>query len=126
VVARSAPPPSSSERQDERGAAEPPGTLGRRENGPPENAATSERASRAYSDGVKLFVAGRLGGARQKFRESLRLWPGYALPHRGLGLLHEREGDRVRAVREFEKYLRLAPRANDAAKIKERIRRLGG
>jgi hypothetical protein len=85
-----------------------------------------QRARVAYQEGVKLFVGGQLASARLKFREAIRWHQGYASPYRGLGLLYEREGNRAKAVRVLKQYLKLAPGASDAAKIRDRVERLGG
>jgi regulator of sirC expression with transglutaminase-like and TPR domain len=47
-----------------------------------------------------------------------------AAPHKGLGLVYERQGNRSRAASEYRRYLRKAPRAGDAAAIRARIDKL--
>ncbi|HUS67532.1 MAG TPA: tetratricopeptide repeat protein, partial [Kofleriaceae bacterium] len=65
-----------------------------------------------------------LSDARARFQAALKISPRYAPAHRGLGLVQERSGQTARAILSLETYLRLAPRAADAAAIRARINRL--
>ncbi|WP_428263837.1 protein kinase domain-containing protein [Haliangium sp.] len=85
-----------------------------------------KRAAALYGDGVSYFVKGEHAAAQLKFREAVELAPGFAKPHRGLGLVYEATGQDKRAVRSFRTYLRLAPKASDRDAIQQRIKRLGG
>jgi serine/threonine-protein kinase len=78
-----------------------------------------------YQAGAKLLISGDIPAAKRKFRTSLSVVRGYAPAYRGLGLAHERTGDRASAVRAYKNYLRLAPRAKDAESIRTRMARLG-
>jgi serine/threonine-protein kinase len=88
--------------------------------------ADREAAKALNQEAVSMFVKGQLGPARSKFLKATRLSPGFALPHRGLGLVYERQGNKSKAVRSLKRYLKLSPKARDAASIGKRIKRLGG
>jgi serine/threonine-protein kinase len=83
-----------------------------------------ERGRELYREAIRLTASGNRAGAKQKLRESLAANPGNAAAHRALGVIYEGDGAGRRALREYRRYLRLAPRARDAASIKERIARL--
>ncbi len=84
------------------------------------------QAQALYKEGVGWYVKGQHGVAQRKFREALSLMPGYAKPHRGLGLVYEATGEREQALRSYRTYLRLAPTAKDRDHIQQRIAKLGG
>jgi hypothetical protein len=77
-----------------------------------------------YREGARLYLAGNIAAARGKFQAALSASPRFAPAHRGLGLVYERSGQKVKAVRSLQTYLRLAPSAPDAASIRTRIDRL--
>ncbi len=83
-----------------------------------------ETARSLYKQGLQRFVAGDVGGAIELFNKSKAKDSGYAPAYRGLGMAYEKRGDRSRARRAFETYLKLAPRAGDAAQIQARLERL--
>jgi eukaryotic-like serine/threonine-protein kinase len=87
----------------------------------PTKAAT---AKSLYKEGLKKFVAGDTEGAIALFDKSKAKDSGYAPTYRGLGMAYEKRGDRKRAAKAFETYLRLAPNASDAASIRTRLERL--
>jgi regulator of sirC expression with transglutaminase-like and TPR domain len=77
-----------------------------------------------YRDGARLYLDGKLDEARRVFQTAVDLAPRFAPAHRGLGLVYEREGQRARAIRSWQAYLRIAPDAPDAPLIRARIERL--
>ena len=90
-------------------------------------ATTNERALCAGADvAEELDPAG--GVARMELFAALysaiEASPRFAPTHRGLGLVHERAGQKALAVRSLETYLRLSPGAPDEAAIRARIERL--
>ena len=71
--------------------------------------------------------SGRPDLAVKEFRKALEINPGHAIGHLNLGvtLAHDL-GDKAQAVKEFEKYLQLAPHAENAEQIRQEIRNLKG
>ena len=94
-------------------------------------AAAARKVNRAkakvlYKQGMKQYASGNRSAARASFAGALKLRPGYSSAYRGLALVHQRLGSNAKAVRYFKKYLRASPRAKDADKIRQRIKKLGG
>jgi predicted Zn-dependent protease len=58
------------------------------------------------------------------YREAIARDARFAEPHRGLGTLHYQAGDRPKARRAFEEYLRIAPDAKDRAYIEGLLKEL--
>jgi serine/threonine-protein kinase len=81
-------------------------------------------AKSLYKDGLQRFVSGDAAGAIDLFEASLAKNKGYAPAYRGLGMAYEKRGEKKRALRAFETYLRLAPDASDAATIRARMEKL--
>ena len=117
VEARSDEPPRSRRDRDRR-------DRDRDRDKEPEPARAGGTAKSLYKDGLQKFVAGDVDAAVKLFEASLDKSKGYAPAYRGLGMAYERRGDRRRAIRAFETYLRLAPRASDAASIQARLDKL--
>jgi tetratricopeptide (TPR) repeat protein len=67
---------------------------------------------------------GLLARARAAYERAAALDPGYADPHRQLGLLHYQAHDTSRAREAFQRYLALAPDAADARRIREYVAEL--
>ena len=94
----------------------------------PANAGRGNRAARAaaakksYREGIRLYVKGSFALAEKKFREALAQSPGYALAHKGLGILYQKQGKNKLAVQQYRFYLRSRPK--DAENVKQRIQRL--
>lgn len=59
------------------------------------------------------------GEAEASLREAIRLDDGRPAPHRELGLLLYQAGDRRAACEAFRRYVRLAPEADDAARVRD-------
>ena len=87
-------------------------------------AAPAASPSQLYREGAQLTLAGRLAEAQKKYIAALRISPGYAPALRGLGLVYEKSGQKAKAIKSLQAYLRLAPKAADAAAIRARIERL--
>ena len=62
--------------------------------------------------------------AIERFKESIRYKPNFALPHRLLGEAYEKKGEKGEALEFYKKYLQVQPSASDAGKIRKRIERL--
>ncbi len=77
-----------------------------------------------YRSGINAYVVGDMRTAMGHFRRALAERPGFAMAWRGVGMVHERLGDNRAAAAAFQRYLQLAPNANDAAAIREKLGRL--
>ncbi len=80
-----------------------------------------ERAAELTSQGQRALLRGRLPQAARFFREATYNDPRHAPAWRGLGVSEERMGHAPEARRAYQRYLRLAPGAGDAAAIRARI-----
>lgn len=67
------------------------------------------------------MLRGDFGGALEKLQEATAANPRYAPAFRNKGLLYERLNRPKDAANAFRQYLRLAPGAPDADKIKTRL-----
>jgi tetratricopeptide (TPR) repeat protein len=117
-----APPAAAPER-----AERAPGTDKRREPRDPPAAKAPEpkrSAAELYAEGADLFVRGKHAEAKDRFKQAIDVDPGHAPAYRGLGLVYQAQGKKDKAKAAFEKYLRLAPNAADAAAIRQRIAKL--
>jgi hypothetical protein len=76
--------------------------------------------------GTEQFLAGELAAAAASYRAALAADRRHAPAHRGLGLVYQRTGRTKDAIEHLERYLRLAPKAQDAAAIRARIAGLKG
>ena len=63
--------------------------------------------------------------AEHEFREAERVNSGYAEPHRALGLIYKKQGRQREAKAEWERYLVLAPAAQDRGYIEQYLRDMG-
>lgn len=87
--------------------------------------ADGARARELVRDAQRALIGGELARARSLFREATAVDPAHAPAWRGLGLAEERMNHAPEAARAYRRYLRLAPRAHDAASVRERLDRLG-
>ena len=86
-----------------------------------EPARSPERAAELTSEGQRALLRGRLPQAARFFREATYNDPRHAPAWRGLGVSEERMGHAPEARRAYQRYLRLAPGAGDAAAIRSRL-----
>jgi eukaryotic-like serine/threonine-protein kinase len=78
-----------------------------------------------YNEGIKLYVAGNLDPAKDKFRAALKAKSNYAAAYRGLGMVYQRQGKKKQAADAYRKYLNLAPNASDKPSIEKQLAALG-
>jgi tetratricopeptide (TPR) repeat protein len=78
-------------------------------------------AEAAYANGRAAYMAGRYKDSIRSFRRAVEIDRSLAKGHRSIGLAYRKLGDRRNAVRAFQAYLRAAPRAADAPKIRKMI-----
>jgi regulator of sirC expression with transglutaminase-like and TPR domain len=67
---------------------------------------------------------GDVDAAIDRFQDAIEAKPGYAVPFRYLGEAQERKGLKKPAIKSYQRYLDLYPKAEDAEKIKKRIEKL--
>ena len=86
----------------------------------------SEKKSAAelYEEGADLFVQGKTGSAKDRFKQAVAADARFAPAYRGLGLVYAAEKRRDKARKSFERYLQLRPGAGDADAIRARIEQL--
>ena len=63
--------------------------------------------------------------ARERYRSALEQDPSYPDPYKGLGLIYLKQGEKGKAKDNFERYLELAPKAEDRTYIEEYLRAIG-
>ncbi|HJL05652.1 MAG TPA: protein kinase [Polyangiaceae bacterium LLY-WYZ-15_(1-7)] len=109
-AAEAAEPPEARELP----AAEPPPT-------PQAAEADRERAAERTAEANRMALRGLLPQALDAYRQATLADPRYAPAWRGAGITHERLGHDAEAARAYRRYLRLAPRAADAGRIRARL-----
>lgn len=69
--------------------------------------------------------AGKPDRAAEEYKKALKINPNHLNGHRNLGIVLSFDlNDRAQGIKEFEKYLALAPNAPDAAQIREEIQKM--
>jgi serine/threonine-protein kinase len=101
-------------------------TRKRHHRGPRVGDAKPPSAGELTARGTERFLAGDLDGAEESYRAAIAADRGHAAAHRGLGLVYQRTGRTDDAIDHLQRYLRLAPKAKDAAAIRARIAGLEG
>lgn len=81
-------------------------------------------AQRFYQQGVQKLLLGQTRGSIAQFKEALRADRRFALAYRGLGLAHQKLGQKTAARAAYSRYLGMQPGASDAASIRARIETL--
>ena len=82
------------------------------------------RAEKSLEIGEFYLKKRNYDAAIERFKESIRYKPNFALPHRLLGEAYEKKGDPAEAVKNYRKYLEILPVAQDAEKVRKRIEKL--
>jgi tetratricopeptide (TPR) repeat protein len=77
-----------------------------------------------YNQGVILWNAGDIAGAKARFEEAVRINDAYAPAHYQLGMAQLNQGEIPAAVASFETYLKLAPEGEFAAQAKALVAQL--
>jgi tetratricopeptide (TPR) repeat protein len=127
------PPPPSPPQQDPDQPADPPPP----KKDPPktnqDNATESApdqptwdplRAEKDLEVGQYYMHKGDIDAAIDRFQDATLAKPGYAIPFRFLGEAQEKKGLKKQAIKSYQRYLDLFPKANDADKIKKKIEKL--
>lgn len=82
------------------------------------------RAEKDIEVGKYYMNKGDVDAAIDRFQDAAESKPGYAIPFRYLGEAYEKKGQKKPAVKAYQRYLDLYPRAEDAEKIRKRIEKL--
>jgi tetratricopeptide (TPR) repeat protein len=82
------------------------------------------RAEKDIEVGEHYMHKGDYDAAIDRFQDAIEAKPGYAIPFRYLGEAQEKKGLKKQAIKSYQRYLDLYPRAEDGAKIKKRLERL--
>ena len=90
----------------------------------PQAESDPERAAALAREGGTAILRGQFPRARQLYRQATYADPAHAGAWRGLSLASERMGLAPEAANAYQRYLRLAPGASDAAQVRERLARL--
>ena len=82
------------------------------------------RAERDLEVGQYYMKKGDLDAAIDRFQDAIAAKPGYAVPFRYLGEAQEKKGLKKQAIKSFQRYLDLYPRAEDSGKVRKKIDKL--
>jgi tetratricopeptide (TPR) repeat protein len=82
------------------------------------------RAEKDLEVGQHYMKRGDYDAAIDRFEDAILAKPGYAVPYRYLGEAQEKKGLKKKALKSYQRYLDLFPRAEDAAKIRKKIEKL--
>jgi tetratricopeptide (TPR) repeat protein len=82
------------------------------------------RAERDMRVGEFYLHKGDIDAAIDRFEDAILAKPGYAVPFRFLGEAQEKRGLKKPAIKSYQRYLDLFPKAEDGDKIRKRIERL--
>ena len=82
------------------------------------------RAEKDLEVGKYYMNKGDLDAAIDRFTDAADAKPGYAIPFRYLGEAYEKKGQKKPAVKAYQRYLDLYPKAEDGDKIRKKIEKL--
>jgi tetratricopeptide (TPR) repeat protein len=82
------------------------------------------RAEKDMQVGEYYMHKGDLDAAIDRFEDATVAKPGYAVPFRFLGEAQEKKGLKKRAIKSYQRYLDLYPKAEDKDKIQKKIEKL--
>jgi tetratricopeptide (TPR) repeat protein len=82
------------------------------------------RAEKDLEVGQYYMHKGDVDAAIDRFQDATLAKPGYAVPFRYLGEAQEKKGLKKQAIKSYQRYLDLVPRADDADKIRKKIDKL--
>jgi tetratricopeptide (TPR) repeat protein len=82
------------------------------------------RAEKDLEVGQYYMRKGDVDAAIDRFQDATLAKPGYAVPFRFLGEAQEKKGLKKPAIKSYQRYLELYPRAEDGEKIRKRIEKL--
>jgi tetratricopeptide (TPR) repeat protein len=82
------------------------------------------RAEKDMQVGQYYMHKGDLDAAIDRFEDATLAKPGYAIPFRLLGEAQEKKGLKKQAIKSYQRYLDLYPKAEDKDKIQKKIDKL--
>ena len=94
------------------------------ENAPDQPTWDPLRAERDMQVGTYYMHKGDMDAAIDRFQDATTAKPGYALPFRMLGEAQEKKGMKKAAIKSYQRYLDLFPKAEDKEKIQKKIEKL--
>jgi tetratricopeptide (TPR) repeat protein len=133
LIAAQEPPAPASQQPDD---AEPPPAAPAKKTPPKtnkDNAAESAedqpkwdplRAEKDLQVGQYYMHKGDVDAAIDRFQDATLAKPGYAIPFRFLGEAQEKKGLKKPAIKSYQRYLDLYPKAEDGEKIRKKIEKL--
>lgn len=83
-----------------------------------------QKAEKDLEVGQYYMRKGDVDAAIDRFQEAAIAKPGFALPFRYLGEAQEKKGLKKQAIKSYQRYLDLYPKAEDGEKIKKKIEKL--
>jgi tetratricopeptide (TPR) repeat protein len=82
------------------------------------------RADKDIEVGKYYMNKGDVDAAIDRFMDAIDAKPGFAIPFRYLGEAYEKKGQKKPAVKAYQRYLDLYPKAEDGEKIRKKIEKL--
>jgi tetratricopeptide (TPR) repeat protein len=82
------------------------------------------RADRDVDVGKFYMKKGDYDAAIERFQDATAAKPGYAIPFLFLGECYEKQGKKKPAVKAYQRYLDLYPKAEDGDKVRKKIEKL--
>jgi tetratricopeptide (TPR) repeat protein len=82
------------------------------------------RADRDLDVGKFYMKKGDYDAAIERFEDATEAKPGFAIPFRFLGECYEKQGKKKPAVKAYQRYLDLYPKAEDGDKVRKKIEKL--
>ena len=82
------------------------------------------RADKDIEVGKYYMNKGDLDAAIDRFMDAADAKPGFAIPYRYLGEIYEKKGQKKPAVKAYQRYLDLYPKAEDGDKVRKKIEKL--
>ncbi len=82
------------------------------------------RADKDIQVGKYYMDKGDVDAAIDRFMDAIDAKPGFAIPYRYLGEAYEKKGQKKPAVKAYQRYLDLYPKAEDGDKIRKKVEKL--
>jgi tetratricopeptide (TPR) repeat protein len=115
-------PPSPQPKQDQ--PKPKPNTDSATESAPDQPKWDPLRADKDIEVGKYYMNKGDVDAAIDRFLDAADSKPGFAIPYRFLGECYEKKGQKKPAVKAYQRYLDLYPKAEDGDKIRKKVEKL--